>query len=32
MKYIGVTSQEINGNFVCFITLGEWFINKHFIF
>ena len=23
MKYIGVTSQEINGNFVCFITLGE---------
>ena len=23
MKYIGVTSHEINGNFVCFITLGE---------
>ena len=23
MKYIGITSQEINGNFVCFITLGE---------
>ena len=23
MKYIGITSHEINGNFVCFITLGE---------
>jgi hypothetical protein len=24
MKYIGISSKEINGNFACYITLSEW--------